>query len=68
MYRSDRDDTTYLSNYFNYNDESKEDGSYSISLLASHLPVDIKQILDDIDNRFNSDNVEFQEIKEELKR
>lgn len=40
VYRSDKYDTTYLGKYYNYNDTSKADGSYSISLLASKFPVD----------------------------
>ena len=48
VYRSDAEDTTYLGNYYNYNNANKIDGSYSLSLLASTYPVDKKQIKEDI--------------------
>lgn len=48
VYRSDAEDTTYLGNYYNYNDANKIGGSYSLSLLASTYPVDKKQIQEDI--------------------
>ena len=73
MYRSDKEDTTYLGDYFNYNDASvPEGGSYSISLLASKIPIDKEQILKDIKIQvFKSSGMiseEHRKIKAELKR
>ena len=50
MYRSDKEDMSYLGNYYTYNDSNRKDGSYSLTLLASKVPVDIEATLADADN------------------
>ena len=65
IYRSDKDDSTYLGNYYNYNDTNKPGGSYSISLLVSKRPVktDIKNpsqnIMDERDRQDGAEHIDF---------
>ena len=39
VYRSDKLDTTYMGDYYNYDDATNPEKSYSLSLLVSRNPV-----------------------------
>lgn len=50
VYRSDKDDNTYLCDYFNYDNAKKPEESYSLSLLVSRNPVFKEATMAAIDN------------------
>ena len=53
VFRSDKYDTSYMGDYFNYDSAIKPEESYSLSLLISRNPVYKEATMAAIDNRAN---------------